>query len=137
MTKKFFSQLKAITLIEFIIFIIVVTVTALTIFEALNTALSYSWEINARNRAMEFAMTRMNLILANKSATDFATFDDPCTEANPPTICSEATAAGYTVTATISNKWNNDSNYKEITVQASTADVAITLTTLVGNNEIT
>ena len=119
------------TLIELVVFIVVISIAFTTLITSFQTLLQKSPVPNRLSTAIGLAQGRMDLILGQRYQQGFSSFVDPCTYASPPTICTALT--DYTVTATIANTTiNGDSNYKTITVIVSGLGNA-TLKTLVGS----
>ena len=115
------------SLIELIIFIVILGILGATITAAFNVAGIKSPSIKNQSVAIELAQKRMDLILGNKASNGFASFSDPCPG---PTICSDP--AGYTVGSSIATDWNSDTDYKVITVTVSGSGTA-SLKALVAN----
>lgn len=119
------------SLIEMIVFIVVVGVLLAGLMVALASPLRNSPEAGRLDLAAELAQQRMELILAQRRAAGFATFADPCVPGPGPAICTPPT--GYTITSSIVAGYGVDpANYKVITVAISGA-ASITATALVGN----
>ena len=116
------------SLIEVIVFIVVLGVLAAGLVVAFSSPLRNSPEAGRLDLAAELAQQRMELILAQRRATGFAGFTDPCPG---PAICTPPT--GYTVTSSIVSGYGGDpTNYKVVTVSVS-GTAAITVTALVAN----
>jgi prepilin-type N-terminal cleavage/methylation domain-containing protein len=119
------------TLIELIIFIVIIGMAAVALTVPLTTATQKLPTANHQTIAVALAQERMELILARRWLATYATFTDPCAGGSPPGICT--LPAGYTATANIAaTTLSGDSGYKTITVTISGAGDAA-LTTLVGN----
>ncbi len=119
------------TLIELIVFIVVIGVTLTGTLISLNTISEKSPTSNYQIKAVSYAQERMELILGQRRLKSFSTFTDPCAGASPPSICSNPT--GYTISAAINaTTINGDSNYKTIIVTVTGLGNA-TLTTIVGS----
>ena len=107
------------SLIELVIFIMVMAILGTALFAGFNVALNAtaSSDVNAHRIAQE----RMELILAQKRVLGFSGFTaatfDPCTSTPVSTqaVCS-AIPAGYIVSATLAPNWNGNVNYKVITL---------------------
>ena len=116
------------SLIEVIVFIVVLGVLAAGLVVAFSSPLRNSPEAGRLDLAAELAQQRMELILAQRRATGFAGFTDPCPG---PAICTPPT--GYTVTSSIVAGYGGDpTNYKVVTVSVSGTS-AIIATALVAN----
>lgn len=125
---------KGFTLIELIVFIIIVGLASGAMFAGMQTALRKSKTVKDDMRALFLAQQRMELILGQKKQTGFTSFVDPCVSLSfPASLCaSGAFSFGYTVSSTISSSWNSDTSLKQITVTV-TGPQSVTLTTVVGN----
>lgn len=116
------------SLIEVIVFIVVLGVLVAGLVVAFGSQLQNSPVAGRLDSAAELAQQRMELILAQRRATGFAGFTDPCPG---PAICTPPT--GYTVTSSIVAGYGGDpTNYKVVTVSVSGTS-AITATALVAN----
>lgn len=116
------------SLIEVIVFIVVLGVLVAGLVVAFASPLRNAPEAGRLDLAAELAQQRMELILAQRRAVGFAGFVDPCPG---PAICTPP--AGYAVTSGIVAGYGADpTNYKIITVSVSGA-AAITATALVAN----
>ncbi len=116
------------SLIEAIVFIVVLGVLLAGLVVAFASPLLRSPDAGRLDLAAELAQQRMELILAQRRATGFAGFTDPCPG---PAICTPPT--GYTVTSSIVAGYGSDpTNYKVITVDVSGTS-AISTTALVAN----
>ena len=130
MKQRFYGprQADGFSLIEVIVFIVVLGVLAAGLVVAFSSPLRNSPEAGRLDLAAELAQQRMELILAQRRATGFAGFTDPCPG---PAICTPPT--GYTVTSSIVSGYGGDpTNYKVVTVSVS-GTAAITVTALVAN----
>lgn len=116
------------SLIEAIVFIVVLGVLVAGLLVAFATPMQNSPQAGRLDLAAELAQARMELILAQRRAVGFAGFADPCPG---PAICIPPT--GYTVTSSIVSGYGADAtNYKIITVNVSGL-TAIAATALVAN----
>ena len=109
MKKRFYRsrQGDGFSLIEVIVFIVVLGVLAAGLVVAFSSPLRNSPEAGRLDLAAELAQQRMELILAQRRATGFAGFTDPCPG---PAICTPPT--GYTVTSSIVAGYGGDpTNY--------------------------
>lgn len=125
------------SLIELVVFIVVLGILGVALFTGLSTALMTSAVSPAGIDATQLAQQRMELILAQKRRLGFAGFVsasfDPCTSAPPSTqpVCTSI-PAGYTVSSTLSTNWGGNTNYKVITVTVTGKEQAA-LVALVAN----
>ena len=116
------------SLIEVIVFIVVLGVLVAGLVVAFGSQLQNSPVAGRLDSAAELAQQRMELILAQRRAMGFAAFADPCPG---PAICTPPT--GYTVTSSIVAGYGADpTNYKIVTVSVSGSS-SITATALVAN----
>lgn len=121
-------QADGFSLIELIVFIVVLGVLVAGLVVAFASPLRNSPEAGRLDVAAELAQQRMELILAQRRAVGFAALADPCPG---PTICTPPT--GYTVTSSIVAGYGGDpTNYKVITVSVSGTS-AMTASALVAN----
>ncbi len=98
---------------------------------AFTSPLRNSPEAGRLDMATELAQQRMELILAQRRASGFAAFADPCVPGPGPAICTPP--AGYAVTSSIVTGFGADpTNYKVITVNVS-GPATIAATALVAN----
>jgi prepilin-type N-terminal cleavage/methylation domain-containing protein len=122
---------KGFSLIEMIVFILIIGITATAVLRSFGSILQKSPTANRQTTAIALAQERMELILAQRQLKGFNSFIDPCTLGSPPSICTAP--SGYIVSSTISTVTiGGDSNYKNITVTVSGLGDT-TLQTLVGN----
>jgi len=91
------ARVDGFTLIELVIFIVVVAILSLGLFAVFSSALKGTASLASATRAQQLAQARMELILAQRRlALNYASFlanPDPCTGATPPAICTAP--AGY------------------------------------------
>ncbi len=104
---------RGISLIELIIFIMIMGILGTSILATFNVAGMKTPSIQNQVQALEYAQLRMDLILEQKASQGFSSFSDPCPG---PATCN---APGYSVTSTISTDWNGNSNYKVIAVNVN------------------
>lgn len=119
------------TLIELIVFITVVGIAAGILFPVL-LSLKYAGTLPSQTISQQLARARLELILENRYLQGFSNFTDPCAGGSPPAVCTPPT--DYSVSATITNNWSGDTNYKIITVSVTGA-AQTTLTNLVAYYE--
>ncbi len=115
---------RGFSLLELLVFIVVVGLMGVALFGAFSGALLGAGERERSMRATHLAQERLELILAQKQAVGFSAFTaasyDPCTSAPPATHAScSAIPAGYVVSAALAGDWGGDVNYKVITVTVS------------------
>ena len=94
------------SLIELIIFIMIMGILGATIMAVFNVVGMKSPSLKNQSIAIELAQKRMDLILGQKAVNGFASFSDPCPG---PTICTAP--SGYTVNSSIAGNWNGDTNW--------------------------
>lgn len=120
---------RGISLIELIIFIMIMGILSAAILATFNVAGSKTPNIDKQIEALDYGQLRMDLILGQKATQGFNSFTDPCSGSSPPAVCN---SPGFAVSSTIAQNWNGDTNYKVITVTVS-GDASATLKTLVGD----
>ena len=125
------------TLIEILLFIVIVGIVAAGLLTAFNGALRNSSTPGQMLTAQLLAQERMEVIIGQRRVLGFGGFTsstfDPCTatpSSNQP-FCTSF-PSGYSVTATFSNNWGGDTNYKLITVDVS-GPVQTTMQAIVAN----
>jgi len=104
------------SLIELVIFIVVIGVVSVGLMMSFNEVLFTSTTPEKNDVATQLAIERMELILGQKRLVGFDGFIDPCTSGSPPSICTLPT--GYNI-ATPTVTTTADPNFKDITVQVS------------------
>ena len=118
------------TIIELIVFIVIISIAASILFPIL-MSLKYSGTLPDQTVAQQLARSRMELILERRNMLGFQSTSDPCNDATPPAAgCSVPT--DYAVSSSIASDWNGDTNYRVITVQV-TGKAQATLIELVAN----
>ncbi|MFI4956253.1 MAG: type II secretion system protein J [Gammaproteobacteria bacterium] len=125
------------TLIELVIFMVIVTILGTTVFLGFDMALGQENIVSSNVNAMFMAQQRMDLMLGQRIKNGFSAFVDPCVSlfASPATdnICSKnAFAFGYTVSSTITSSWSGNANLTSIVVNV-TGPGSASLSTVVGN----
>lgn len=118
------------SLVEAIVFIVVVAVLLAGLVVAIGTNLRASPRAGEIDLAAELAQQRVELILAQRRAAGFAAFADPCSPGPGPAECTPP--AGYTVAASIASGWGADPGYKVIRVDV-TGLSETSVTALVGD----
>jgi hypothetical protein len=123
--------LKGFSLIELVVFIIVMGLAAAAIVVPLKTALGINSAIPSyQTIALELAQQRMELILGQRRLNGYPP-TDPCTFGSPPSVCTAPT--GYTVSATLTTVTiSGDTNYMRIDVPVTGLGNA-SLQMIVGN----
>jgi len=106
------------SLIELVIFIVVIGIAVSGIFLAFNTALQKTPLVNSQTTANELASARMEIIIGQRRMVGFNSFTDICPG---PAVCTiPAAITGYTITSSITTYTvGSDSNYKLIDVTAT------------------
>lgn len=103
------------SLIEVIVFIVVLGVLLAGLVAAFSSPLRASPQAGELDLVAELAQQRMELILAQRRAAGFATFADPCVPGPGPAVC--VPPAGYAVASSIAAGWGADPvNYKVVSV---------------------
>lgn len=128
---------RGFTLIELVIFMVIVTILGTTVFLGFDMALGQESMVANNVKAMFMAEQRMDLIFGQRIKSGFSSFVDPCVSlfASPATdnICSKnAFAFGYTVSSTVTPSWSGNANLTSIVVDV-TGPGSATLSTVVGN----
>jgi Tfp pilus assembly protein PilE len=104
---------SGISLIELVIFIVILGILGLTIMMSFGVSLEQSPLSQQSTQALEYAQQRMDLILGQRAMQGFSSFVDPCVASPSLAVC---TSTGYTVSSSIVNNWNGDTKFKVITV---------------------
>jgi Tfp pilus assembly protein PilV len=120
---------RGISLIEVTIFIVVVGLAMVAVIMGVGASLQNTPSSSQTTLALEQAQSRMDIILGQRAIVGFASFVDPCVATPALAFCQ---TSPYTVSSSIANNWNGDSNFKVITVTVTGAAKA-TLTGLVSN----
>ena len=123
------STARGFTLIELIIFIVIVSIMGVALISAFSASTRGAPEAGLMTQATQIAQERMELVMAQRRAVSFAAFADPCPGPGPA-ACTPP--AGYTVVVVIAPNWNGDANYKQVTVTVSGLGSA-TATSIVAN----
>lgn len=111
-TKK---HLPGFSLIELIVFIVIIGLAVSGVFLAFSTALQKTPLVNPQTTANQLASARMDIIIGQRRIVGFSSFTDICPG---PAVCIiPAGITGYTVTSSITPYTvGSDSNYKLIAV---------------------
>lgn len=123
------------SLIEVVIFIIVMAVLTAGVMRAFMVTSLYSFDLQYNAQALNLAQARMELLLGQKASIGFRRFSDPCVKGRAPAVC--LTAPGYNVTSSIRYDRKRGRAFKVITVVVKKPDnkrPGLTLTSLVANN---
>lgn len=124
------SVARGFTLVELIIFIVIVSIMGVALMSAFSTTTRGTPDAGQLTQATQLAQERMELVMAQRRAVAFAAFADPCTFGTPPAACTPP--AGYNVAVTIVTGWNSSNDYKVITVTV-TGTSSATATSIVAN----
>lgn len=120
------------SLIEAIVFIVVVGLMMAALAVAFGGPLRTSGQAGELDRMAELTQQRMELILAQRRAAGFAAFVDPCVPGPGPAACT--IPAGYIVTSSIATGWGGDpASYKVVTVSVTGTSSSTSTMALVGN----
>jgi len=123
------------SLIELIIFILVISILSTALLSVFTTALRGPAQASSSMLAMQLAVERMELILPQRQVLGFAAFNspaaDPC-EAGSSQLACTSIPTGFSVTSAIAADWAGDSDYKVVTVTVS-GTASTTLTALVAD----
>lgn len=117
-------RISGATLIELVIFIIIIAIVTTGMMSAFSQLLSGTATTHALNEAAYLARQRLELILPQHQVLGFAGFTtatfDPCTStpASTQPVCTSI-PAGYTVISSLADNWNGDMAYKVVTVTVS------------------
>lgn len=105
------------SLIELVVFIVVIGLAVSGVFLAFSTALQGTPLVNPLTTANELASARMDIIIGQRRSNGFGAVSDICVS-SPPAVCAvPAGISGYTTTSTITPLTiNGDPNYKLIDV---------------------
>lgn len=123
---------RGFSLIEAIVFIIVVGLMAAALAVSFGGPLRSSPQAGELDRMAELTQQRMELILAQRRAAGFAAFADPCVPGPGPAACT--IPAGYTVTSSIATGWGGDpASYKTVTVAVTGSTSSTSTSALVAN----
>lgn len=112
------------TLIELVIFLIIIGIVTTGVSGSLLVALRSGNTIQKNQEATEYGQMRMELIQGQRIIYGFDNFDDPCDSSPGLDICD---SGDYTITTSI-NSWHDNgwpgssSDYKKITVTVDDSD---------------
>lgn len=129
------KRCRAFTLIEVVIFIVILSIVGLSILLGMNMSLKGSPDATKNTQSIMLAQQRMELMLGQRYSVGFSGFTDPCGAGPfPDILCGEgAYALGYTISSSITPSWSGNADLTLITVTVTGPDSA-TLTTIVGNH---
>jgi len=120
MLKGRISKQKGISVIELIVFIVIVGIIATTVMIGMERVLIGSGTAGNVGQANQLAQARAEMILAYRDYAGFSNAVDPCGLATVPAMCnaviSFASAQGYTVSVTTNTAVTN---YKLFTISVS------------------
>lgn len=119
------------TLIELIIFIIILGIIGTTLLMTFQVSLKKSPVVRNVSRAVELAEKRMDFIQGQRNIIGYASFSDVCAISTTLPACTGE--SGYSINSSISTGWDGNSvSYKVITVNV-TGNATFSLTGLVAN----
>ena len=118
------------TLIELIIFIVILGILGVSILMTFSVALKNTPKVESASIATELAQQRMDVIFGQRKIVGFVSMADPCVSTPSLPVCT--TPAGYTVTSSIANNWLGNTEFKTITITVAGTGTA-SLTSMVGN----
>ena len=120
------------SLIELVVFIVVMGIAITGIFFAFNTALRQSVVANPQTIVNLLAQGRMDIIVGQESINGFNAYSDICPG---PAVCTlPAALSGYSIASSIATTVISGDTYHIITVSASgPQNASATIKTLVGN----
>lgn len=111
-----FRYQKGVTLIELVIFILIISIGLAAVTVVMTTVLTRAPLMQQTSEALSLAQGRMEIILGWRYLFGYQNLVDPCLSVSPPAMCSN-TLPGYTVTSLITPiSINGDANYKRVTV---------------------
>ena len=119
------SKQKGFTLIELVLFIVVIAITATAMTTAFQNILAKLPNTNRNTVAIELGQGRMEFILGQRYINGFSNYSDLCMGGSPPAVC--LTLPGYTVSSSITG-----SNPQTVTVTVSGSGSAV-ITSQVGS----
>jgi Tfp pilus assembly protein PilE len=123
-------QQKGVSLIELIIFIIVLGMLSSGILMAFAVVLEKIPAVKKTTLATTIAQRKMERILGQKYSQGFDNVSDPCETQPQPDIC-ENVPVGYQIDQVdITQPWNGDNHHKAITVTVKTEDGSQVLSSL-------
>lgn len=123
---------KGFTLIEVIIFIVIMGVLGVGVLASFNVAMQRAPSIQNSSRAIGLAKRRMEMVMGYVDVYGFNNLTiDPCLGTYAGAyFCADP--VGYTTTATIIDDFSGDANLKQVSVNV-TGNATASLSSLVGN----
>ncbi|OGT27062.1 MAG: hypothetical protein A3I77_02435 [Gammaproteobacteria bacterium RIFCSPLOWO2_02_FULL_42_14] len=105
------------TLIELVIFIVIIGFVVTSVFIAFNTTLQKTSSVNPQTTAIALASARMDIIIGSRRMNGFTGLTDPCVSGSPAVCTALSAITGYTITSTLTPyAIGSDSNYRIINV---------------------
>jgi type II secretory pathway pseudopilin PulG len=101
------ARQRGLSLVELVVFIVVVSIAAVGVMQGLSSALRGSPTPGQMTQATQLAQERMELIRATRQTQGYSGIYDPCGVASPPAFCSQM--LGYTA-AFSSEPWPVDTD---------------------------
>jgi prepilin-type N-terminal cleavage/methylation domain-containing protein len=112
-------QQKGFSLIEMVIFIVVIGIVASTLLIGLNQAARYSGIPRSNLEASFLANARMQIILMNRNLNGYTSLSDPCTATPALNICTPLSTYATTNGLIVSTPSISGSNPKIISLDVS------------------
>ncbi len=106
---------KGFSLIEVVIFIVVMSLLAAGVMRAFMLTSSHGFELQYSAQALNLAQARMELLLGQAAGGGFQRLTDPCAKSGRPPVC--LSSPGYRVTSAIRYDQQRGKNFKVITVE--------------------
>jgi len=116
------TRLRGLTLVETVVFIVIVGVAAFALLRSFGSLLPRSPTGSQLTQASQLAQERMELILGRYAAAGFSAVNDPCVGGTPPAICTLPSGYAVAVSGVAAPVvWNGNpvTNYKLVTVTVS------------------
>ncbi len=104
------------TMIELIVFILVIGIIASGLFVGMNQSLSYGNEPRTITKASFLANARMQVILMNRTFNGYASLSDPCTTTPALAICTPLSSYASTNGFSVATPSISGANPKTITI---------------------
>lgn len=124
---------RGFTLVELVIFIIVMSILSAGILTAMNEGLGEAPDLTQDTQAVFVAQQRMEAIIAYKRSVGYNNLQDPCTASvYPAALC---TVSGFTVTSTLTPSYSGNANLTSVEVTVTGSSANYTLNTVLGNFE--
>ncbi len=112
---------KGHTLIELIIFLVIMGILTASMILAITMSLEHMPNIHDASTAIGLGQQRMEFVLGQRAIKGYSSFTDTCTGGSPPALCTDP--SGFTTSSTVTSV----SGGKLITVTV-TGNAALTLT---------